>query len=102
MPDHEHLVKMQEGTMEKYDELIDALSGYVDVSKAGTIRYYNKNGKLHRTGGPAVIYADGTEIWYRNGLYHRTDGPAVIHPNGECDWYHNGSYKRTDRNVTDT
>ena len=101
MPEHEHLDKMQESTMEKYDELIDTLSGYVEISKAGTIRYYNKNGKLHRIGGPAVIFADGTEIWYQNGLFHRTDGPSVIYPNGECDWYLNGSYHRTDGNATD-
>ena len=53
--------------MEKYDELIDALSGYVEVSKAGTIRHYNKHGKLHRIGGPAVIFADGTRRWFLDG-----------------------------------
>ena len=88
--------------MEKYDKLIDALSGYVEVSKAGTIRHYNKHGKLHRIGGPAAIFADGAEIWYQNGVFHRTNGPAVIYPNGECDWYQNGSYLRTDGDATDT
>ena len=88
--------------MEKYDELIDALSGYVEVSKAGTIRHYNKHGKLHRIGGPAAIFADGTEVWYQNGELHRVGGPAVIHSNGEEHWYQNGSYLRTDRDATDT
>ncbi len=40
------------------------------------IKYY-RNGKLHRTDGPAVIYESGKMKYYRNGKLHRTNGPAV-------------------------
>ena len=34
------------------------------------IRYYNKDGKRHRTDGPARIWADGSKEWYINGKYY--------------------------------
>jgi hypothetical protein len=34
------------------------------------------DGKLHRVGAPAVIWFDGTEVYYKDGLLHREDGPA--------------------------
>ena len=51
-----------------HDALIDRLSGSVETSRLGTIRYYNSNGELHRTDGPAVIYICGTKFWYINGI----------------------------------
>lgn len=38
----------------------------VKVSKAGTIRWH-KNGKLHRTDGPAIEYANGNKEWWVEG-----------------------------------
>lgn len=35
-----------------------------------------KEGKYHRTDGPAVEYTNGSKYWYKEGKYHRTDGPA--------------------------
>ena len=32
----------------------------------GEIHYYNKT-KLHREGGPAVIYSDGSKEWFNHG-----------------------------------
>ncbi len=43
----------------------------------GVITFFKDN-KLHREDGPAVIYPDGTEIWWYEGETHREDGPAVI------------------------
>lgn len=72
------------------DALIDRLSGYVETSRLGTIRYYNSDGELHRTDGPAVIYAYGTKFWCQHGERHRLDGPAVIYSDGSEAWYING------------
>ncbi|MDE1834752.1 MAG: hypothetical protein KGH64_05445 [Candidatus Micrarchaeota archaeon] len=48
------------------------------------------NGKLHRTDGPAIEYANGDKEWYLNGQRHRTDGPAFERANGDKEWWLNG------------
>jgi len=48
------------------------------------------DGVLHRTDGPAIVYAEGTEVWCLFGVRHRTDGPAVIRPDGTEVWIYNG------------
>lgn len=62
----------------------------ITISDDGTIRWYNENGELHREGGPAVEYTNGTKIWYINGKLHREDGPAIEFTNGVKFWYLNG------------
>ncbi len=47
----------------------------------GSEEWY-KNGKRHRTDGPAVEWFDGTRFWYKKGLPHREDGPAIEDFNG--------------------
>jgi hypothetical protein len=54
------------------------------------------NGKFHKNGGPAVIFANGDEYWYINDKYHRDDGPAIIHNNGYKAYYLNGKIHRLD------
>lgn len=40
----------------------------------GCVEWRNKEGQLHRTDGPAIKWADGTESWYLNGVrYYRAD-----------------------------
>ena len=56
------------------------------------IKYYNKDGKRHRTDGPTVIWSDGSKEWYINGKLHRTDGPARIWANGIKEWWINNTY----------
>ncbi len=52
--------------------------------------YRNKEGKMHRTYGPAYISTNyDIEIWYRDGEYHREDGPAIKHKNNLI-WYRDG------------
>ena len=65
-----------------------------EVNRFGNKIWRNRRGQLHRTDGPAVIYADGSQFWYRDGQYHRTDGPARIYANESYYWYIN------DQNIT--
>lgn len=48
------------------------------------------DGRLHRVGGPAVVWHDGSEFWCQNGVLHRTDGPAIIYADGRRYWYRDG------------
>ena len=59
------------------------------VDDAGTLRYYNARGQIHRVHGPAVKYKDGYRAWYQNGQRHRLDGPAIERPDGSKSWYIN-------------
>ena len=54
-----------------------------------SLRWY-KDGRLHRTDGPAVIRKTGTVEWYYNGYLHRDNGPATIRPYGNEEWYKHG------------
>lgn len=64
------------------------------VSEDNTIVYINANGKLHRSNGPAVIYANGDKSWYKDGELNRSNGPALIYtdPCGEVHqaWFKDG------------
>jgi hypothetical protein len=62
----------------------------------GTKRWKTDNGAYHRTDGPAIEYANGSEQWYVNGLRHRTDGPACEYADGSKTWWVNGLLHRTD------
>ena len=48
------------------------------------------NGELHRINGPAVEWANGFKLWFLNGKCHRTDGPAIENTNGTKEWFLNG------------
>ena len=67
----------------------------VEYTNDGT-KFWYRNGKLHRTGGPAIVYKGGHKEWYRNGRLHRTDGPAIIDDCGGKYWYQNNQLHRTD------
>ncbi len=57
----------------------------------------NKEGELHREGGPAIYFTNFcNEYWYKNGAKHREDGPAVIEQNGDKIWYKEGKIHRED------
>jgi hypothetical protein len=59
-----------------------------------TIYHRNAEGQLHCDNGPAVIYPNGTKIWYRWGKVHRTDGPAVENADGSYSWMRNDKLHR--------
>jgi len=53
-------------------------------------KYWYKNRKQHREGGPAVEYINGYKEWWLNNKLHREDGPAVEYINGYKEWWLNG------------
>ena len=65
-----------------------------ESERTGTVRYFDAEGQLHRDGGPAVEWGDGTKIWYRDGNPHREDGPAVEYRDGTKEWYRHGKLHR--------
>jgi hypothetical protein len=63
------------------------------IDENGTKRWSNKNGELHRVGGPAVEYGGGAgKIWYQNGKRHRIEGPAFEYMDGSKLWYLAGKF----------
>ncbi len=58
------------------------------------ISYKNKIGLYHRLDGPAVVYENGTELWFKNGILHRENGPAAIYSNGLRIWYIDGKERK--------
>lgn len=51
----------------------------------------DKQGSLHSFNDkPAVVFKDGTEIWYKHGLIHRLNGYARIDRNGEKYYFIDG------------
>ena len=68
----------------------------VEVGATCTFWYREGTTILHRVGGPAVEFADGTKEWYLNGQLHREDGPAVEFAGVKKQWYLNGQLHRED------
>jgi hypothetical protein len=62
----------------------------VKVDSEGNERWFNMSGRLHREGGPAVTFADGSQFWYKNGQPHRIGGPAIIYADGGEEYWING------------
>jgi len=62
----------------------------------GGIEWRNAGGRLHREGDcPAVIWANGTRLWWRNGDLHRDGGqPAVIYFHGGEEFWEDGQRVR--------
>ena len=71
-------------------DVFDALKYHIEDDYHGNRFYYNNAGLLHRTDGPAIVYADGSKSWYQNELLHRTDGPAIDWIHGRKEWHING------------
>ncbi len=55
-----------------------------------TTEWRNKEGQLHRIGGPAVEWDDGYKAYYQNDKLHRLDGPAYIRPDGHEEYWIEG------------
>ena len=60
-------------------------------------KLWYKNGRLHRTDGPAVEWPNGYKEWYLNGKLHKEDGPAREWPDGnKLEWWLNNKRHRED------
>ncbi len=51
--------------------------------------WWLKNGKQHRTDGPAVIWNNGKKKWYVNNKLHRIEGPAIECADGSVEYWIN-------------
>lgn len=51
---------------------------------------YRKAGHLHRLDGPAVVWDDGTQLWFFEGKLHRDGGPAVHGGPGRSEHWREG------------
>jgi hypothetical protein len=60
------------------------------ISPDGYKWWSDDTGGYHNKSGPAIVWEDGSQVWYINGKLHRTDGPAYIDINGHREWYVNG------------
>ena len=74
--------------------LFELLSLECRVDPCGVVTYHNTLGQLHRVYGSAVVYEDGSHVWYQNGERHRLDGPAVEYSDGSEFWYQDGQRHR--------
>jgi hypothetical protein len=52
----------------------------------------DEQGNLHSYNNkPAVVFKDGTKLWYKHGLIHRLNGHARIDRNGAIYYYRDGN-----------
>lgn len=74
----------------------DRHGGVLENGPTGKIRrWYDDEGRLHREDGPAVLYENGTQIWWHHGKVHRADDlPAVLRVEGTQEWYYQGERHR--------
>ena len=49
--------------------------------------YRNRDREVHRRSGPAIIFFDGTEMWYLHDKRHREDGPAITWADGRTEYW---------------
>jgi len=68
------------------------------TTEFGTKRWFNNAGELHRENDlPAVIFKNGTKVWWKNGKRHReNDMPAIIREYGSKEWFVNGEFIRSE------
>ena len=57
---------------------------------------YLCNYKIHREGGSAFGYVNGSKYWYYNGKRHREGGPAVEYIDGYKEWWIDGKLRKTE------
>ena len=75
-------------TWRRRDGVLHRTDGPAVIWLSGGLEWW-EDGKRHRSGGPAVTKSDGVE-WWEHGKRHRTDGPAVTTSRGTFEWWLNG------------
>ena len=73
-----NLFDLPHGTEE--DESVLELRAVDRISKHDPIQTWLRIGSfsLHRIRGPAVIYKDGTELWWRDGQYYSPTAHELV------------------------
>lgn len=77
-------------------EFLDATGGpnwskVLEFQNNEGTRYFMRNGKVHRDlDKPAVVHMNGHMEWLNDGKLHRENGPAVIFANGKQLYFTNG------------
>lgn len=102
MPDFKSALSQRAGSSKAYEEKqkrarANACKGYNSSQLTfdeNDNQRWEKDGKLHRENGPALIDSKSRQ-WYRNGLLHREDGPAIVNNNGDKIWCFNGLVHRS-------
>lgn len=56
---------------------LPAYTSYCKETKTFRLQSWIQNDKYHRTNGPAMIYYDGTLVWYIHGKCIRSEGPRA-------------------------
>lgn len=73
------------------------MKSYSITGPDGAIRFYEEGGTFyHRETGPAIIYSNGSQLWYMHGDLHRLNGPAIDFVDGYSEWYLHGKLHRKD------
>ena len=78
------------------NEFVQVNESTCEIDHNGNKRWFNADGELHRTDGPAYVRFNGTKQWHQNNLLHRTDGPAIEFINGAKHWFQSGDRHRLD------
>ena len=60
----------------------------------GTYKAWLVNGKQHREGGLPAVENGNYKQWWVNGQRHRENGPAIERADGTTEWYVNGQRHR--------
>ncbi|HNC55216.1 MAG TPA: hypothetical protein PLP33_07220 [Leptospiraceae bacterium] len=69
-----------------WDEIPDNFTGIVDHLITRN-KYWYKEGRWHRTDGPAIERTNGRKEWWVEGERSRLDGPAIEYADGTKYWY---------------
>jgi hypothetical protein len=62
------------------------------VNSKGVVYYTNNNNQWHNPSGPAVIFPNGSKMWYFNGMLHREGGPAKELTSGVIEFWYKGKF----------
>jgi len=54
------------------------------------LKYWFKEGIIHREDGPAIEWVNGNKYWYKEGNCHRSDGPAIERLDKSKEWWVDG------------
>jgi len=79
------------GLKEIEEKLGVKIENEIEADTKGDVYWYEPGTlNLHRSGGPAAEWADGSKWWYIDGKVHREDGPAIEWADGNKYWYISG------------